>query len=102
MNNGGRLGVSTNRNGPNAIISITDTGRGMSEDEAGRLFEPFFTTKSDGTGLGLTHTQQVVLEHGGKIRCKTAPGKGSTFIVELPMAQRDKVKLEAMSRFRST
>jgi len=102
MNNGGRLGVSTSRNGPNAIISITDTGRGMSEDEAGRLFEPFFTTKSDGTGLGLTHTQQVVLEHGGKIRCKTAPGKGSTFIVELPMAQRDKVKLEAMSRFRST
>lgn len=66
MNDGGRLTVRTNRNSPNAIISITDTGRGMSEDEAGRLFEPFFTTKSDGTALGLVHTQQVVLEHGGK------------------------------------
>jgi signal transduction histidine kinase len=101
MNDGGRLTVRTNRNTPNAIVSITDTGRGMSEDEAGRLFEPFFTTKSDGTGLGLAHTQQVVLEHGGKIRCKTALGKGSTFIVELPIAQREKVKPEAMSRFRS-
>ncbi|MGH8101902.1 MAG: sensor histidine kinase [Chthoniobacterales bacterium] len=57
MNDGGRLTVCTNRNGPNAIISITDTGRGMSEEEAGRLFEPFFTTKRDGTGLGLAHTQ---------------------------------------------
>lgn len=102
MNDGGRLRVCTNRTGPNAIISITDTGRGMSEDEAGRLFEPFFTTKSDGTGLGLAHTQQVVLEHGGKIRCKTAPGKGSIFIVELPMVQREKVTPEEISRFRST
>jgi light-regulated signal transduction histidine kinase (bacteriophytochrome) len=40
-------------------------------------------------------------KHGGKIRCKAALGKGSTFIVELPIAQREKVKLEAMSRFRS-
>jgi signal transduction histidine kinase len=54
-------------------------------DGAGRLFVPFFTTKSGGTGLGLAHTQQVVTEHDGKIQCKTAPGKGSTFTVQLPL-----------------
>jgi signal transduction histidine kinase len=57
----------------------------MSEDEARRLFVPFFTTKRDGTGLGLAYTQQVIIEHDGKIQCETALGKGSTFTVQLPL-----------------
>lgn len=97
MNTGGRLTVSTKRSGPDAVVSIIDTGRGMSEDEAARLFVPFFTTKSNGTGLGLAHTQQVVTEHGGRIQCKTALGKGSTFTVQLPMVEPEKVIQEEIS-----
>jgi signal transduction histidine kinase len=97
MNTGGRLTVNTKRSGPDAVVSIIDTGRGMSEDEAARLFVPFFTTKSNGTGLGLAHTQQVVTEHGGRIQCKTALGKGSTFTVQLPMVEPKKVVQEEIS-----
>ena len=98
MNAGGRLTVGTRTTGPNVVVSIIDTGRGMTEDEAQRLFVPFFTTKATGTGLGLAHTQQVVIEHGGKIQCITAPGKGSTFTVQLPMIAREKAPTRELSR----
>jgi len=54
--------------------------------ETRNLFVPFFTTKSDGTGLGLAYAQRVINEHGGRIDCATAPGLGSTFSVQLPLA----------------
>ena len=83
---GGNLTVSAKRNGADALVSIRDSGRGMTEEEARNLFVPFFTTKSDGTGLGLAYAQQVINEHGGKIDCATARGKGSTFSIQLPLA----------------
>jgi len=83
---GGNLTVSAERNGADALVSIRDSGRGMTEEEARNLFVPFFTTKSDGTGLGLAYAQQVISEHGGRIDCATVPGKGSTFSVQLPLA----------------
>ena len=86
MPNGGNLTVNTKKNGTKALVSISDDGRGMTHEEARNLFVPFFTTKSDGTGLGLAHTQQIVNEHGGKIDCTTSLGKGSTFSIELPFA----------------
>ena len=86
MPDGGSLTVSAQRHGAEALLSISDNGRGMTEEEARLLFVPFFTTKSDGTGLGLAYTQRVVNEHGGKINCATAPGKGSTFSIQLPLA----------------
>ena len=86
MPNGGNLTVNTKKNGTKALVSISDDGRGMTHEEARNLFVPFFTTKSDGTGLGLAHTQQIVNEHGGKIDCTTSMGKGSTFSIELPFA----------------
>jgi two-component system sensor histidine kinase HydH len=76
MNTEGELTVSTKWSGPDAVVSIIDAGRGMSEDEAARLFKPFFTTKSNGTGLGLAHTQQVVTEHGGKNSMQNRARKG--------------------------
>ena len=88
MPNGGNLTVSVQRHGTEALVSISDNGRGMTEEEARHLFVPFFTTKSDGTGLGLAYTQRVVNEHGGKINCATARGKGSTFSIQLPLAVR--------------
>jgi signal transduction histidine kinase len=86
MPHGGNLTVNTKKNGTKALVSISDDGRGMTHEEARNLFVPFFTTKSDGTGLGLAHTQQIVNEHGGKIDCTTSLGKGSTFSIELPFA----------------
>jgi signal transduction histidine kinase len=86
MPDGGNLTVSAKRNGVEALVSVSDNGRGMTEEEARNLFVPFFTTKSDGTGLGLAFAQRVISEHGGKIDCITAWGKGSTFSIQLPLA----------------
>ena len=86
MPDGGNLTVSTQKHGAEALVTISDNGHGMTEEEAERLFAPFFTTKSDGTGLGLAYTQRIVTEHGGKINCATASGKGSTFSIQLPLA----------------
>jgi signal transduction histidine kinase len=86
MPDGGKLIVSTQRNGAEALVSISDSGRGMSEEEARNLFVPFFTTKNDGTGLGLAYVQRVINEHGGKIDCATARGHGSSFNIQLPLA----------------
>jgi signal transduction histidine kinase len=85
MPHGGNLGVSANQSNSKALIRISDTGLGLTKEQARNLFVPFFTTKRDGTGLGLAHTLQIINEHGGKIDYATAPGKGSIFTIELPL-----------------
>jgi signal transduction histidine kinase len=90
MPNGGMLVVSTVRQGSRAILTVRDTGKGMTEQERQQLFKPFFSTKSSGTGLGLPLTQQIVAEHGGSIRCESAPSKGATFVIELPLPEEPK------------
>ena len=68
------------------VVSVSDTGAGMSEEVKSRLFEPFFTTKPPGvgTGLGLSICQSIVVAHGGTLCAQSALGKGSTLTVELP------------------
>jgi signal transduction histidine kinase len=85
MPGGGNLTIATKKNGTKALLSISDNGLGMTEEEARNLFIPFFTTKTDGTGLGLAHTQQIVNEHGGRIDWTTKRGEGSTFTIQLPL-----------------
>ena len=85
MPGGGNLTVATKKNGTKALVSISDNGHGMTEEQARNLFIPFFTTKADGTGLGLAHTQQIITEHGGRIDWTTKRGKGSTFTIQLPL-----------------
>src|SRR5262249_60492750 len=68
------------------VLSVSDNGRGMSEEVKDRIFEPFFTTKEPGkgTGLGLATVFGVVRHAGGVVTVESAPGKGSTFAVHLP------------------
>ncbi len=69
-------------------ISITDNGSGISSENITRIFDPFFTTKAagSGSGLGLSVCHGIITEHGGNIYAESTLGKGTTFIVELPVA----------------
>ena len=73
--------------GPYAVISVSDTGKGMDDHTRRRIFEPFFTTKSHGkgTGFGLSIVYDIVKEHRGYITLDTVPGKGSRFSMYLPL-----------------
>jgi signal transduction histidine kinase len=79
-------------------ISIKDNGLGIDEEVIERLFDPFFTTKpvGQGTGLGLAISHQIVVEkHRGQLRCISAPGEGTEFVIELPVRQIRKNQLQA-------
>lgn len=85
----GRISVRTRRAGGWVDVRIADTGTGIPEHARGRIFEPFFTTKEvgRGTGQGLAIARSVVVDkHGGTISFETEAGKGTTFIVRLPLA----------------
>ncbi len=67
-----------------AIVTVSDTGRGMSDQQISQIFRPFYTTRSNGTGLGLSLVRRIVEEHLGRIDVTSNLGKGSTFEVQLP------------------
>jgi signal transduction histidine kinase len=68
-----------------ARVSIQDQGSGMNEATLARIFEPFFTTKKRGTGLGLAIVKQIIEQHDGTITVESEQGKGTRFIVNLPL-----------------
>jgi two-component system nitrogen regulation sensor histidine kinase NtrY len=84
MPEGGTLRVKTARHDGGVRIEISDTGQGLTEEECGRLFTPYYTTKQHGTGLGLAIVQSVVSDHQGKIAVVSQPGRGATFVIDLP------------------
>ncbi|WP_455382807.1 two-component system sensor histidine kinase NtrB [Salinispira pacifica] len=88
MPDGGTLRAATERKGDDAILRITDSGEGMSEEVLAKIFEPYFTTKDFGSGLGLTLVYKVVKEHMGEIGVTSQEGKGSTFTITLPIPQK--------------
>lgn len=73
--------------GEYAVISFTDTGRGIDKRELERIFEPGFTTRASGTGLGLSVVSGLVKDMGGYVRVSSVPGRGSRFGIILPVAR---------------
>ena len=83
---GGTIEVATKAVGEEVWLEVRDTGVGMDEDTKKQMFDPFFTSKADvGSGLGLSAVHGIVTRWGGSIDVETAPGKGSTFTVRLPV-----------------
>jgi len=82
---GGDVTITTAR-APNGAVRIvvTDTGRGMSQEELAHAFDDFFTTKPDGTGLGLSVVRRLTTDLNGSVRVESAPGQGTAFTIELP------------------
>ena len=68
-----------------AVIEVSDDGRGISEADQVRIFNPFFTTRSEGTGLGLPAVRRIARAHGGTVQVKSQLGRGSTFTIRLPL-----------------
>lgn len=102
MSEGGRLEIRTDNvdldeefarthmgghPGEYVVMAVSDTGCGISKEIAARLYEPFFTTKEigKGTGLGLSVVYGIVQNHGGIVECSSEPGRGTTFLVYLPV-----------------
>jgi len=90
MEKGGKLKIKTNLQGDFIKIFFIDTGTGIPKENLERKFEPLFTTKAKGTGLGLSVCTSLVEKHKGKIEVKTEAGKGTTFIVYLPIDLKNK------------
>lgn len=89
MSEGGELNVSTSGGGDGRkiVINVSDTGCGIPENELNRIFQPFYTNKQSGTGLGLSISYGIIKGHGGEIEVESKPGKGTTFVISLPVSE---------------
>lgn len=92
-NEGGRVGVGAKVDGDLVEIAVTDQGIGIAEDELDRVFERFYRVdqararNTGGSGLGLSIVKHTVQNHGGDVRVWSQPGRGSTFMIRLPIAE---------------
>jgi PAS domain S-box-containing protein len=88
MTGGGCMSFCTWNKDDTAIVSISDTGEGMTEEVKKRIFDPFFTTKrGEGSGLGMSVAYGVITGHGGKIEVESEVGKGTTFTMSIPITR---------------
>ncbi len=85
MPTGGELTITADVQVDYLILTIADTGHGISREQAAHLFTPFFTTKPGGTGLGLTIVQSLISQHQGKISIDSEVDRGTTCSIRLPM-----------------
>ena len=93
---GGRIQITTETRAPNIRITIQDNGVGIPREHLRRIFDPFFTTKEvgKGTGLGLSLCYGYIKEHCGTITPLSQLGKGATFLIELPIAEKTETPVE--------
>lgn len=79
----GRLSLDTSVVNNHCLITIRDNGKGMDGETLAKVFDPYFTSKSNGNGLGMTNTQNIILNHKGKIEVFSEEGKGTSFVISL-------------------
>jgi len=82
----GRILLATGFQDGQAWFSVQDTGKGMPQEVMDNIFHPFYTTKEKGTGLGLAVIHKIITDHHGTIKVDSAPGRGTTFLVKLPLS----------------
>jgi two-component system, sporulation sensor kinase E len=97
MTKGGTLSLQTGESNDGVVVTISDTGGGIPQEQINHIFEPFYTTKKKGTGLGLMIVQRIVRAHGGRIELESQVGRGTTFRIWLPLHERRPRLLEAPS-----
>ena len=84
MPDGGTLRTASDRTDETLQLEITDTGRGIDEEEAKNIFEPFYTTKKQGLGLGMPYAKKIIEQHGGTISVDSKIGEGTRICISLP------------------
>lgn len=89
MPQGGVLSITLDPTDEALGIEISDTGRGISEEEIKRIFEPFYTTKQQGLGLGMPYAKKIIDQHGGTVSLSTRLGEGTTIRIVLPAGQQE-------------
>ncbi|MGD9031356.1 MAG: ATP-binding protein [Desulfobacteraceae bacterium] len=83
--NGILITLASYREGEEAIIQVTDSGRGISDKEINKVFDPFYTSKGEGAGMGLTFVHFVISEHSGQVELRSEEGMGTRFRIRLPL-----------------
>jgi signal transduction histidine kinase len=86
MHEGGTLKVVLDHDDKDIFIKISDTGKGIPQENLNKIFDPFFTTKKIGTGLGLSVVLRIVKTYHGRIEAESKDGNGTTFNISLPLA----------------
>ncbi|HOW99184.1 MAG TPA: ATP-binding protein, partial [Deltaproteobacteria bacterium] len=91
MDEGGRLSIAIGKDELNAgiVVSISDTGHGISAEDLSRVFDPYFTTKQSGTGLGLAIVHKIMEAHAGTVKIESRKDEGTTVSLTLPCAGKD-------------
>ena len=92
MGENGRLSLETIAKNDHCVITIRDNGKGMDNETLAKVFDPYFTSKSKGNGLGMTNTQNIILNHKGKIEVFSEEGRGTAFIITLNIHRKKTVK----------
>jgi signal transduction histidine kinase len=84
-NNSVHITINTCRAGKDAIVDVTDSGKGMSREEMDHVFDPFYTTKGFSAGMGLTFVHFVITEHSGQVELRSRKGVGTRFRIRVPL-----------------
>lgn len=95
---GGKITLRVGSHRDNVVIEVQDTGAGIPVEEQSRIFQTFFSTKSEGTGLGLSIVKRTIEDFGGQISFHSEYGKGTTFRIVLPAAERHRAAVRRQAR----
>lgn len=87
----GKITIKTYVHDKEVVVSVSDTGCGISDDDMAHIFDPFFSTKpvGKGTGLGLSAVKGIIENHKGNIEVRSEVGRGTTVVVKLPVASKE-------------